>query len=100
MIVPLQLHYSPVDVNGGLFGPPFPIVHNQFLCLAYIEEEVVVLSPNCKVSNLLPIGCLIVVGDQPYHFCVISKLNDGVGVVLGHAVMSEQGIQGGLSMHP
>ena len=22
------LHYSPVDVNGGLFGPPFSVVHD------------------------------------------------------------------------
>ena len=38
------LHYSPVNVNGGLFGPPFPIVHDQLLCLAHIEGEVVVLA--------------------------------------------------------
>jgi hypothetical protein len=25
------LHHSPVDVNGGLFSPPFPVVHNQLL---------------------------------------------------------------------
>jgi hypothetical protein len=36
-----------------------------------------------------------VVGDQAYHCCVIGKLNDGVGVVPGHAVMSEQGVQEG-----
>ena len=37
------LHFSPVDVNGVLFGPPFPVVHDQLLCLAHIEGEVVVL---------------------------------------------------------
>ena len=37
------LQYSPVDVNGGLFGPPFPVVHGLLLCLAHIEGEVVVL---------------------------------------------------------
>ena len=75
------LHYSPVDVNGGVIGPPFPIVHNQLLCLAHIGGVVVVL--------------LIIVGDQAYHCCVVSKLNDGVGVVLGHAVMGEQGLKEG-----
>jgi hypothetical protein len=35
-----------------------------------------------------PIGCLVI--DQAYHCCVIGKLNDSVGVVPGHAVMSEQ----------
>ena len=51
-------------------------------------------------SDLLPIGCLIVVGDQAYHCCVIGKLNDGVGVVPGHAVMSEQGVQEGTEHTP
>ena len=31
------LDYSLADVNGGLVGPPFPIVHDQPLCLAHIE---------------------------------------------------------------
>ena len=72
---------APVDVNGGLFGSPFPVVHDQLLCLAHIEGEVVVLVPHCQVSDLLPIGCLIIVGYQAYHCCVISKLNDDAGVV-------------------
>jgi hypothetical protein len=41
------LHYSPIDVNGGRFGLPFPVVHDQLLCLANIEGEVVV-----QVSSL------------------------------------------------
>ena len=41
-------------------------------------------------SELIPIGCLVVVGDQAYHCCVFSKLNDGVGVVPARAVMGEQ----------
>ena len=74
------LHYSPVDVNGGLFGPPFLVVHDQLNCLAHIEGEVVVLAPHCQVSDF-SIGCLIVTGDQAYHRCVVRKLNDGVGVM-------------------
>ena len=31
---------------------------------------------------------------------VVSKLNDGVGVVLGHAVMGEQGVQEGTKHTP
>ena len=53
------LRFSPVDVNGGLFDPSFPIVHNQLLSLAHIEGEVTVLAPHCQVSDLLPIGCLL-----------------------------------------
>ena len=25
------LHYSPVDVDGGVLGPPIPVVHDQLL---------------------------------------------------------------------
>ena len=64
-----------------------------FLCLDHVEGEVVVLAPPGQVSNLLPIGCLVVVGDQAYHCCAISKLNDGFGVVPGRAEISEQGVQ-------
>ena len=71
------LHFSPVNVNRGLFGPPCPIVHDQLLCLANIEGEVVVLAPPGQVSDLLPIDCLIVVGDQAYNCCLVSKLNGG-----------------------
>ena len=58
------LYYSSINVNGGLFGLPFPVVHDQLLCLAHIEGEVVVLAPHCQFSDLLPIDRLIVVGDQ------------------------------------
>ena len=33
------LHYNPVDVNGCVLGPPFPIVHDQLLCVAHIENK-------------------------------------------------------------
>ena len=94
------LHYSPVDENGGVLGPPFPVVHNHLLSHGYVEGGVVVLGPHGPVWDLLPIGCLIVVGDQVYHCCVISKLNDGVGVVRGSSVMSEQGVQEGTKHAP
>jgi hypothetical protein len=92
------LHYSPINVNGGLFGPSFPVFHDPLLCLAHIEGDVVVLAPHCQVSDLLPIGCLIVVGNH-YHCCVVSKLN-GVGVVFGHAVVGEQRVQEGTKQVP
>ena len=68
------LHYSPIDENGVVLGPPFPVVHNNILCLDHVDGEVVVLAPHGQVSDLL-IGCLVGV--------VIGKLNDGVGVMLG-----------------
>ena len=63
------LRYSPVDENGAMLGPPFPIVHNHLLCLGHVEGEVVVLASHGQVSDLLSIGCLIVVDDQAYHLC-------------------------------
>jgi hypothetical protein len=41
------LHYSLFDLNEGVFGPPFPGVHDQRLCIAEVEGEVVVLAPHC-----------------------------------------------------
>ena len=52
---------------GAWLGPPFPVVHDQLLCLADVEGEVDVLAPHCQVSNLLPVGSLVVVSDQAYH---------------------------------
>ena len=72
------LYYSPFDENGGVLGAPFPAVHNQLPRLDHIQGEVVVLAPHHQVSDLLPICCLIIVGDQTYHCCAISKLIDGV----------------------
>ena len=76
------------------------LVHNHLLCLEHAEGEVVVLAPHGQVSDLLPIGCFAIVGDQAYHCCVVSKLNDGVGVVPGHAVVVEQGVQEGTEHSP
>ena len=81
------LHYNPIDENGDVLGPLFPVVYNHILCLDHVEGEVVVLAPPWQVSDLLPKGCLIVLGDQTYYQCVVGKLNDGVGIVLGHAVV-------------
>ena len=78
-----------------MLGPPFLVVHNHLLCLDHVEGEAFVLAPHGQVSDFLPIGCLVIVGYHAYHCCVISKLNDGVGVVPGRAVMTEQGLQEG-----
>ena len=72
-----------------VYSDALPVVHDHLLCLDHVEDEVVILVPHCQVSDLLPIGCLIIVGHQAYHGCVVGKLNDGVGVILGHAVMGE-----------
>ena len=60
-----------------------------------IPKKVRTFALHGQVPDLLPIGCLIIVGDQAYHCCVIRKLNDGVEVVPGRAVISEHGVQEG-----
>ena len=55
------------------------------------------MAPHGQVSDVLPIGGLVV--DQAYHCCVIGKL-DGVGGVPGRTVMSEQGVQEGTEHAP
>jgi hypothetical protein len=40
------IHYSPFNVNGGVLAAPFLVVHDQLLCLADIEGEVVVSAPH------------------------------------------------------
>ena len=87
------LHYSPIDVEVDVRSTLCPIVQDQLLCLADIEGEVVVLTDH------LSIGGFIAVGYQAYHRCVISKLN-GVGIVRGHAVVGEQGVQEGTEHAP
>ena len=47
------LHCSPLDENGGVLGPPFPVVDNHLLCLDQVEGEVVVLAPHGQVSLLM-----------------------------------------------
>ena len=67
------LRYSPFDVDGGVLGPPFPVVHDQLLCLADVEGEVVVLAPHRQVSALLPIGCLIVIASSANLMMVLES---------------------------
>ena len=54
---------QPSRCKWGMLGLSFPVVQDQLICLTDVEGEVVVLAPHCHVSDL-PIGCLIVVGDQ------------------------------------
>ena len=90
------LNYSPVDVNGELFHPPFSVVYDQLLCLTHIEGEVVVLAPQCQFSDLLPIvSSLVVIRPKT----VVPSAN-GVGVVFANAVLGEQGVQEGTTYTP
>ena len=63
------------------------------LCLAHIEGEVVVLAPHCQFSDLLLIGCLIVVGDQANHFVSSANLMMVLELCLATQFLGEQGVQ-------
>ncbi len=53
----------------------------------------VLLTPFSQGTHLLSVGRLIVVGDQAYHLCVISKFDDDVGAVCSCTVMCVQVVQ-------
>ncbi len=81
-----------VDDDGGMFFTlSLSVVHNHLLCFADVEMKVVVLVPRCQGSDLLSIGCLTVTSDQADDGHVVSKLDDGVGVVGSHAVVHSPG---------
>ncbi len=50
-------------------------------------------TPFSQGTHLLSVGRLIVVGDQAYHRCVISKFDDDIGAVCSCTVVCVQGVQ-------
>ncbi len=84
----VSLHCSPIDGDGGMsLFLLLPVVHNQLICFVQV-----VLVPRCQSSDLLSVGCLIVAGDQADDGHVVSKHDDSVGFMGGHAVMRQQGV--------
>ncbi len=55
----------------------------------------VILTPFSQgTTHLLSVGRLIIISDQAYHHCVISKFDDDVGAaVCGCTVVCVQGVQ-------
>ncbi len=53
----------------------------------------VLLTPFSQGTHLLSVDRLIVVGDQAYHRCVISKFDDDIGAVCSCTVVCVQGVQ-------
>ena len=50
-------------------------VHDQLLLFVDVEGEVIFLAPFHQGPHLLPLGCLIIVGNPASHCCVC-KLDD------------------------
>lgn len=87
------LYSIPTDIDGSMNCIPFPEVNNQLLNFTDIERQVVVLTPLLQEPYLLSVGCFIIIGDQAHNDVVVSKLYDGVGVVSGHTILCEHGVQ-------
>ncbi len=51
------------------------------------------MTPFSQGTHLLSVGRLIVVSDQAYHHCVVSKFDDDIGAVCSCTVMCVQGAQ-------
>lgn len=67
----------------------FPEVSDKLLCLAGIEEQVIVQTPGCEGLDLLSVGHLIVIGYHPHHSYVVSKFVCEIFVMNGSAVVCE-----------
>ncbi len=82
-----------LSMGMGVCSLLSPEIHHQLLGLVDVEWEVVLLTPFSQGTHILSVGRLIVVSDQAYHRCVISKFADDVGAVCGCTVMCVQGVQ-------
>ncbi len=85
------LHRCLVDGDGYVFSALSPEIHHQLLGLVDVEWEVVLLTPFSQGTHLFSVGHLIVVGNQAYHRCVVSKFDDDIGAVCGCTVMGATG---------
>ncbi len=85
-----SLHSRTVDGQWGVVNGVSPEVHHNLLCLLHIEGQIVSATPLSQLCHFLSVVRFIVVADETYHCCVISKLDDVVGAELGSAVMGQQ----------
>ena len=87
------LDLNSLDLDGSVcVSIGSPEVHDDLLGLLCVYGQVVISAPGCQVLDLLPVGCLIVVGDEADHRCVVCKF-DGVGAVHWFAVVGEEGVE-------
>ena len=54
----------------------FPEILDHLLCFVDVECEVIFLTLHSEGPHLLPVGRLVVVGNQGYHCSVVRKLDD------------------------
>ncbi|KAI3372494.1 hypothetical protein L3Q82_022695 [Scortum barcoo] len=89
----LGIYVTGVDPGSAADAGALKSTISSLVLLTLSGMEVVVLAPRCQGSDLLSVGRLIVAGDQANDGRVVSKFDDVVGAVGGHAVMREQGVQ-------
>ena len=64
---------------------PLPEISKHLFAFTYIEGETVVGAPFIEEFHLLSLLLHVVIINEVHYCCIISKLHDGVGVVLGNA---------------
>jgi hypothetical protein len=91
-----HLHTDPVDEDRGVPSLVPLEVHNQLLCFADVEGEVVYCTRHkaVRVPTSSVQAVELIVGNQSYYCFVVSELDDGVGTVRPHfSRYSMQGVQ-------
>ncbi len=100
LVLLTPLHSRTVDGQWGVVNGVSPEVHHNLLCLLHIEGQIVNATPLSQLCHFLSVVRFIVVADETYHCCVISKLDDVVGAELGSAVVVSSVKSSGLSTQP
>lgn len=80
-----DLHSCSIDVEGAGAGGGRPA--------KCVQDEVVVSAPLCQVFHFSPVCCLVTMGDESDHRCVVCKLNNKIVLVLSSAVEGHQCVQ-------
>ncbi len=95
-----SLHSRAVDGQWGVVNGVSPEVHHNLLCLPHIEGQIVSATPFSQLCHFLSVVRFIVVADETYHCCVISKLDDVVGAELAVQSWVSSVKSSGLSTQP
>lgn len=69
-----HLYCGHVNGDWGVLSLMSPVVHDQLLC--FLMLRFFFLSPLRQGSHNLPVGCLIVVGDQVTNVVLLANLID------------------------
>lgn len=72
-----------------------PEIHHHLFGSIDVKDKVVLPTPPSQFIHLLPISCLVALGDEPHHHGVVCKFhNEVVLIVCLAAVCQECVVQG------